>query len=87
MLPYQLNHFIHPLKQKVAKKSPLLKVNKLHICYDNVHYICFVVSKINVTDDNVLTELDVKEKFPHKVQSVPSTSDGKFYNIHVAIII
>ena len=33
---------------------------------------------INVTDDDVITESDVKEKFPQHVQSVPSTSESKF---------
>ena len=44
------------------------------------------MSKVNVTDDNVITEPDVKEKFPYHVQPVLSTRDGKFSNIHVAII-
>ena len=33
---------------------------------------------INITDDDIITESDVKEKFPQHVQSVPSTSEGKF---------
>ena len=74
---------MYPLKQKLAKKSLLLKVNTLHICDDNVHYIRFVVSKINVTDDNVLTELDVKEKLPYHVQPVLSTSDGKYLTTYM----
>ena len=73
------------LKQKLAMKSPLLQVNTLHLCDDILHYICFVVSKINVTDDDVITEPDVKEKFPQHVQPVPSTSEGKF-NINVAVL-
>ena len=37
------------------------------------------MSKISVTDDDIITEPDVKEKFPHHVQAspVPSTSEGK----------
>ena len=46
--------------------------------------ICFIVSKINVTDD-VITESDVKEKFPYHVQPVPSTSKGKFHT-NVAVL-
>ena len=43
------------------------------------------MSKINVTDDDRITEPDVKEKFPHHEQPVPSTSQGKF-NINVAAL-
>ena len=73
------------LKQKLVKKSLLLKVNTLHICDDILHYIYFVVSKTNVTDDDIITEPDVKEKFPHHVQPVPSTSESKF-NISIATL-
>ena len=73
------------LKQKLVKKSLLLKVNTLHICDDILHYICFVVSKTNVTDDDIITEPDVKETFPYHVQPVPSTSEGKF-NINIAVL-
>ena len=72
------------LKQKLAKQSPLLKVNTLHICDDILHYIYFVVSKIDVTDDDII-EPDVKEKFPHHVQPVSFTSEGKF-KINVDIV-
>ena len=72
------------LKQNLPKESPLLQVNTLHICDDILHYIYFVVSKINVTDDDVITEPDVKEKFPQQ-QPVPSTSEGKF-NINIAVL-
>ena len=85
ILSYQLNHFMNLLKQKLHKESPLLQVNTLHICDDILHYIYFVVSKINVTDDDVITEPDVKEKFPRHVQPVPSTSEGKF-NINIAVL-
>ena len=43
------------------------------------------MSKINVTDDDVITEPDVKEKFPQHVQPVPSTSESKF-NINIAVL-
>ena len=85
ILSYQLNHFMYLLKQKLPKESPLLQVNTLHICDDILHYIYFVVSKTNVTDDDIITEPDVKEKFPHHVQPVPSTSEGKF-NINIAVL-
>ena len=84
ILSYQLNHFMYLLKQNLVKKSLLLKVNTLHICDDILHYICFVVSKTNVTDD-IITEPDVKEKLPHHVQPIPSTSEGKF-NINITIV-
>ena len=43
------------------------------------------MSKTNVTDDDIITEPDVKERFPHHVQPVPSTSEGKF-NINIAVL-
>ena len=55
-----------------------LYIYTLHICHDILHYICLAVSNINVTDDHVITEQDVEETFSHHVQSVPSTSEGKF---------
>ena len=44
-----------------------------------------LVSKTNVTYYDIITEPDVKERFPHHVQPVPSTSEGKF-NINIAVL-